>query len=70
MSSVWPNVSIRGDLLSILIGTKTNIQDNSILHTTQFIGNPGHGFNTLIGNEVTIGHSAVIHDYLVENKVR
>lgn len=69
MSSVWPNVSIRGDLLNITIGNKTNIQDNSILHTTQFLDCPGKGYDTRIGDEVTIGHSAVIHGCDIGNRV-
>ncbi len=69
MSSVWPNVSIRGDLLNITVGYKTNIQDNSILHTTQFLDHPGTGYDTRIGDEVTIGHSAVIHGCHIGNRV-
>ena len=68
-SSVWPNVSIRGDLLTISIGNKTNIQDNSVLHTTQFLDNPGHGFDTKIGDEVTVGHNVVIHGCHIGNRV-
>lgn len=69
MSSVWPNVSIRGDLLNITIGCKTNIQDNSILHTTQFLDTLGTGYDTSIGDEVTIGHSAVIHGCHIGSRV-
>ncbi len=60
-SSVWPMVTIRGDVQSIRIGERTNIQDGSVLHVTadnQF--NPG-GFPLTIGNDVTIGHNAILH---------
>lgn len=60
-SSVWPMVTIRGDVQSIRIGERTNIQDGSVLHVTadnQF--NPG-GFPLTIGNGVTIGHNAILH---------
>ena len=54
-SSVWHNVTIRGDNNYILIGENTNIQDNSCVHID------GRKHPTIIGNDVTIGHSAIIH---------
>ncbi len=60
-SSVWFNVSIRGDVGPIRIGFDTNIQDNSVLHGT---------FNKAfasIGNQVTIGHSVIIHGCRVDD---
>ncbi|HFE37782.1 MAG TPA: gamma carbonic anhydrase family protein [Gammaproteobacteria bacterium] len=60
-SSIWPRCAVRGDVHKIMIGDRTNIQDGSIVHVTadnRF--NPG-GFPTNIGNDVTIGHGAVIH---------
>jgi gamma-carbonic anhydrase len=54
-SSVWFNAVIRGDVNSIRIGSRTNIQDNSVLHVTTDTA-PTH-----IGSDVTIGHSAVLH---------
>ncbi|MDF2529272.1 MAG: carbonic anhydrase [Gammaproteobacteria bacterium] len=68
-SSVWPCVSIRGDLLPITIGKATNIQDGSVLHTTQdSIYNPG-GQPLIIGDEVTIGHNATVHACTIHNQV-
>jgi len=68
-SSVWPCVSIRGDLLPINIGKATNIQDGSVLHTTQdSIYNPG-GQPLIIGDEVTIGHNATVHACTIHNQV-
>ena len=53
--SVWFNVVIRGDVNTIKIGERTNIQDNSTLHVT-------HKTCPLtIGNNVTIGHGAILH---------
>lgn len=67
--SVWPCVSIRGDLLPITIGRATNIQDGSVLHTTQdSIYNP-KGHPLIIGDEVTIGHNATIHACTIHNQV-
>ncbi|HEX2858938.1 MAG TPA: gamma carbonic anhydrase family protein [Alphaproteobacteria bacterium] len=54
-SSVWYNVSIRGDVMPIRIGEGTNVQDNAVIHVTQ------GKFGTTIGNHVTIGHGAIIH---------
>ncbi len=60
-SSVWPMVAIRGDVHRIVIGERTNIQDGSVLHVTadnEF--NPG-GYPLTIGNDVTVGHGAILH---------
>ena len=54
-SSIWFNTVVRGDVNSIRIGARTNIQDNTTVHVTSKIG------PTSIGNDVTIGHNAVIH---------
>ncbi len=53
--SVWFNVVIRGDVERVRIGRNSNIQDNVVIHVTHF-KNP-----TKIGENVTIGHSAVLH---------
>ncbi|MCR4923692.1 MAG: gamma carbonic anhydrase family protein [Lachnospiraceae bacterium] len=53
-SSVWFNAVIRADGGHIEIGRRSNVQDNSTLHT-----DPGHDLT--IGDNVTIGHNAVIH---------
>ncbi|MFM7320987.1 MAG: gamma carbonic anhydrase family protein [Armatimonadota bacterium] len=59
--SVWPNVSLRGDVNSIRIGRGTNIQDNAVGHVThRHPGNP-EGAPLVIGEFVTIGHAAVLH---------
>ena len=54
-SSIWHQVTVRGDNNYILIGKNTNIQDNSRVHID------GRRYPTIIGNDVTIGHSAIIH---------
>jgi carbonic anhydrase/acetyltransferase-like protein (isoleucine patch superfamily) len=62
-SSVWMNVVIRGDVNHIRIGKRTNIQDLTLLH-----GMTGtHA--TVLGDEVTVGHSAIIHGATVEDRV-
>ncbi len=62
-SSVWMNVVIRGDVNSIRIGGRTNIQDLTMVHVKR------EAHPTLIGDEVTIGHSAVIHGTTIEDRV-
>lgn len=62
-SSVWMNVVIRGDVNGIRIGSRTNIQDLTMIHVMRGT------HPTIIGNEVTIGHSAVIHGTTIEDRV-
>jgi carbonic anhydrase/acetyltransferase-like protein (isoleucine patch superfamily) len=54
-SSVWFNAVIRGDVNFIRIGEQTNIQDASVLHVTH------KRYPLIIGSNVTVGHSAVVH---------
>jgi carbonic anhydrase/acetyltransferase-like protein (isoleucine patch superfamily) len=60
-SSVWPLVTIRGDVNQIRIGDETSIQDNSVLHVDHRL------YPCLIGNRVTVGHSVVLHGCVVED---
>ncbi|MBU4485248.1 gamma carbonic anhydrase family protein [bacterium] len=60
--SVWPNAVIRGDENSIKLGDNTNIQDNCVLHVPPYA-------SLIIGNDVTIGHGAVVHGCTVGNNV-
>ena len=67
-SSVWPNAVIRGDLEPIIIGARTNVQDNAVLHTSQ-PSNLSVACPLTIGDEVIIGHSAVLHGCTIANNV-
>lgn len=60
-SSIWFGTIIRGDVESITIGKKTNIQDNSMVHVARKNG------PTIIGNNVTIGHNCMIHACILRN---
>lgn len=53
-SSVWYNAVLRGDINRIVVGHHTNIQDNAVVHLAD-------DFPCLIGNWVTVGHSAIVH---------
>jgi len=61
--SIWFQAVIRGDVHSIRIGNKTNIQDGAILHCTY------KKASLKIGNEVSIGHGAIVHGCTVEDRV-
>jgi gamma-carbonic anhydrase len=60
-SSVWPNVSIRGDVNFIRIGDETNIQDNVVLHVDHA------RYPCIVGNRVTVGHAVVLHGCEIED---
>jgi len=66
-SSVWPCCSIRGDIHSISIGARTNIQDGSILHVTHDSEYAPGGFSLTVGDDVTVGHNVVLHACTVED---
>ena len=61
--TVWFNAVIRGDVHSIRIGNKTNIQDGAVIHCTY------QKAPTTIGNNVSIGHRAIVHGCTVEDNV-
>jgi len=66
-SSVWPMCSVRGDIHSIRIGERTNIQDGCILHVSHDSEFAPGGNALSIGDDVTVGHNAVVHACTVEN---
>lgn len=61
--SIWFNAVVRGDVNSIRIGNKVNIQDNAVLHCTY------ENTKTVIGNNVSIGHNALVHGCTIEDNV-
>ncbi len=60
-SSIWFGTVIRGDVMPITIGERTNIQDNSVIHVTRETG------PTTIGSGVTLGHAVMLHACTVED---
>jgi carbonic anhydrase/acetyltransferase-like protein (isoleucine patch superfamily) len=60
-SSIWFNCVLRGDVGAIHVGARTNIQDGSIVHVT------GGRFDTVIGDDVLIGHACIIHGCRIES---
>ncbi len=68
--SIWFGAVIRGDVHSIIIGDRTNIQDLSMVHTTHHKGKErkmDDGNPTIIGNDVTIGHKVMLHGCTIED---
>lgn len=63
--SIWYNAVLRGDVNTITIGDRTNIQDGVVIHTL-FDGSK-HPSQTHIGNDVSVGHNAVIHGAIIED---
>ena len=61
-ASVWFNAVLRGDINRIEVGHHSNIQDNCVLHLAD-------EYPCLIGNYVTVGHSAIVHACTVGNEV-
>jgi carbonic anhydrase/acetyltransferase-like protein (isoleucine patch superfamily) len=60
-ASVWPMAVVRGDVNRIMIGARSNIQDGSVLHVTHESAWQPDGLPLLIGDDVTVGHAAVLH---------
>lgn len=66
-SSIWPMCSVRGDIQSIRIGERTNVQDGCILHVTHGSEFAPGGNSLSVGNDVTVGHNVVLHACTVED---
>ena len=61
--SMWFNAVVRGDVNSIRMGNKVNVQDGAVIHCTY------KRSKTIIGNNVSIGHNAVVHGCIVHDNV-
>ena len=66
-SSIWPCCSVRGDIHSISIGARSNIQDGSILHVTHDSEYAPVGNKLTVGDDVTVGHNVVLHACTIED---
>ncbi|MDG9666454.1 gamma carbonic anhydrase family protein [Hahella sp. CR1] len=67
--SVWPTVVIRGDMHRIRIGARTSVQDGSVLHITHAGPFNPDGYPLTIGEDVTIGHKAILHGCTLESRI-
>ncbi|MES2290495.1 MAG: gamma carbonic anhydrase family protein [Pseudomonadota bacterium] len=67
-SSIWFNCVLRGDVSSIRIGARTNIQDGTVIHVDSATpGNPG-GRPTIIGDDVLLGHMVMLHGSVLHDR--
>jgi len=66
-SSLWPMTVARGDVNTIEIGRRTNIQDGSVLHVTHDGPYSKGGFPLTVGDDVTVGHNVTLHACTVES---
>lgn len=67
-SSIWYNCVIRGDASRIVIGARTNIQDGTVVHCDSPKPKRPEGFPTIIGDDVLIGHLAMVHGCVLEDR--
>jgi carbonic anhydrase/acetyltransferase-like protein (isoleucine patch superfamily) len=67
--SVWPMAVIRGDMHKIRIGDRTSVQDGSVLHITHAGPFNPDGYPLIIGDDVTVGHKALLHGCTIGNRV-
>ena len=67
-ASIWYNCVLRGDVTRIVIGARSNVQDGTVIHCDGPMPGKPDGFPTLIGDDVLIGHMAMIHGTVIEDK--
>ena len=67
--SIWPLVAARGDVNTIRIGARTNIQDGTVLHVSRISEAHPLGFPLIIGTDVTVGHKCMLHGCILGNRI-
>jgi carbonic anhydrase/acetyltransferase-like protein (isoleucine patch superfamily) len=67
--SIWPMCVVRGDVNAIAIGKRSNIQDGSVLHVARKGEASVDGYSLIIGEDVTVGHKAMLHACRIGNRV-
>lgn len=67
--SIWPMVAARGDVNTIHIGKRSNIQDGTVLHVTRRSASNPDGYPLVIGDDVTIGHKCMLHGCQLGNRI-
>ncbi|RKR03244.1 carbonic anhydrase/acetyltransferase-like protein (isoleucine patch superfamily) [Kushneria sinocarnis] len=68
-TSVWPTAVIRGDMHYIRVGARTSIQDGAVLHITHASDYNPAGYPLTIGDDVTVGHRAILHGCTIGSRV-
>jgi len=67
-ASIWYNCVIRADINRIVIGARSNVQDGTVIHCDSPKPQRPEGYPTLIGEDVLIGHMAMIHGCILEDR--
>jgi gamma-carbonic anhydrase len=68
-ANIWYNCVLRGDMNRIRIGARTNVQDGSVIHVDPpRPGGPAEGYPALIGDDVLIGHMAMVHGCVLHDR--
>lgn len=67
-ASIWYNCVIRADVNRIVIGARTNVQDGTVIHCDSPRPGQPEGFPTVIGEDVLIGHMAMVHGCVLEDR--
>ena len=65
--SIWPGTVIRGDVNFVRIGARSNIQDGTIIHVSHHSPYSKGAYPTLVGEDVTVGHGAILHACTIED---
>jgi carbonic anhydrase/acetyltransferase-like protein (isoleucine patch superfamily) len=67
--SIWPLVAARGDVNTMTIGARTNIQDGTVLHVTRKSEHNPNGNPLIIGSDVTVGHKCMLHGCTLGDRI-
>lgn len=67
--SIWPLVAARGDVNTITIGERSNIQDGTVLHVTRKSTHNPDGIPLIIGSDVTVGHKCMLHGCTLGDRI-
>ena len=67
--SIWPLVAARGDVNTITIGSRTNVQDGCVLHVTRKSDHNPSGNPLVIGEDVTVGHKCMLHGCTLGDRI-
>lgn len=66
--SIWYNCVLRADVNKIVVGARSNIQDGSVVHCDSAMPGAPDGYPTIIGEDVLIGHMAMVHGCILQDR--
>jgi carbonic anhydrase/acetyltransferase-like protein (isoleucine patch superfamily) len=67
--SIWPLVAARGDVNTIKVGARSNVQDGTVLHVTRKNYQHPDGYPLIIGEDVTVGHKCMLHGCILGDRI-